>query len=307
MFDFLWHKQERKGLCSIEIYPDGIAFVYLPDFKQSQIEIKAVKFYPCDVKTEVAKTLHQIVEEHGVEDVKCNWVLHPNYYRLLLVDAPKVPDSEYQAAIKWQIKDMIDFSIDDVAVDYFQPLDTVRYYQNKLFVAVAKQSFIKTVVQFITNSRLKPIAVDIRELALRNLAALLSVKKQTVGFLDLYEDGALILIFQDDNIAFARQINYGFAELRKGEAPSLLLLELKRSMEYCVSELKQSIPTKILLPPIAEENKKLVENLTSSLGMDSQIIDLNNLVATHEVIKLGEQIRCYAALGGVLRVRHRNK
>jgi len=306
LLDFLWHKKERKGLCSIEIYPDGIAFVFLPDFKNPQIEIKACQFYPCDVKTEIAKTLHRIVEDHDVAGVKCNWVLHPNYYRLLLINVPNVPDSEYRSAVKWQIKDMIDFPLEEAIVDVFQPLDTIRYYQNKIYVVVAKEPFINTVVQFIDSSQMKAIAVDIRELAIRNLLSLKPVPNgNTVGFLDLSDDRSIILVFQNNNIAFSRQINYGFKNLKEEEQSSLLMLELRRSMDYCITELKQPVPNKIVIPPISNENKVLVDQFSKTLGMETVILDLNNLVNMQQPLDVETQRRCYVALGGALRMRPR--
>ena len=47
-------------------------------------------------------------------------VLDPDSYRLLLVEAPDVPADELRAAVRWRVKDLIDFHVDDAVIDVFE-------------------------------------------------------------------------------------------------------------------------------------------------------------------------------------------
>jgi len=49
-----------------------------------------------------------------------NLVLADTHYQLLLVEAPRVEPAELRAALRWKIKNLIDFHIDDVVIDVFE-------------------------------------------------------------------------------------------------------------------------------------------------------------------------------------------
>lgn len=47
-------------------------------------------------------------------------VLDPSGYRLPLVEAPDGPPAELRAAVRWRVKSLIDFHIDDAVIDLFE-------------------------------------------------------------------------------------------------------------------------------------------------------------------------------------------
>ncbi len=44
-------------------------------------------------------------------------VLSPEQYKIIQVDKPNVPDEEINAALKWQIRDLVPYSPDNMVVD----------------------------------------------------------------------------------------------------------------------------------------------------------------------------------------------
>ena len=71
-------------------------------------------------------------------------VLDPGGYRLLLVEAPDVPADELRAAVRWRIKDLIDFHIDDAVIDVFEMPPHARGGPRRMMYAVtAKAEVVK--------------------------------------------------------------------------------------------------------------------------------------------------------------------
>ena len=63
-------------------------------------------------------------------------VLDPSAYRLLLVEAPDVPPEELRAAVRWRIKDLIDFHVDDAVIDVFEMPGHARGGARRMMYAV---------------------------------------------------------------------------------------------------------------------------------------------------------------------------
>ena len=61
----------------------------------------------------------RLTRAHRLDDQICITTLNIGSYALLLVEAPDVPATELRAAIRWRVKDLIDFHIDDAVIDVF--------------------------------------------------------------------------------------------------------------------------------------------------------------------------------------------
>ncbi len=61
--------------------------------------------------------LEKLARELHFDRYECATLLHPGEYQLLLVEAPAVPQAELKSAIRWRIKDMLDYHVDDAAMD----------------------------------------------------------------------------------------------------------------------------------------------------------------------------------------------
>src|SRR5205814_7806519 len=74
---------------------------------------------PCP-PSEQADSLQKETKEHGLARFVCTTLLEPADYQILLVEPPKVPADELKAAIRWKIKDLLEYHIDDATVDVFE-------------------------------------------------------------------------------------------------------------------------------------------------------------------------------------------
>src|SRR5262245_12667757 len=89
-------------------------------------------------------------------------VLDPRGYQLLLVEAPDVPAEELRAAVRWRIKDLIDFHVDDAVIDVFEMPRHARGGTNRMMYAVtAKAEFVREQIELVESAGLTLDVIDI--------------------------------------------------------------------------------------------------------------------------------------------------
>ena len=64
-------------------------------------------------------------------------VLRAEDYQLSLIEAPDVPPAELRAAMRWRLRDSIDFRVEDAVIDVFDVPAQSRGGQGRMMYAVA--------------------------------------------------------------------------------------------------------------------------------------------------------------------------
>ena len=87
--------------------------------------------------------LEKVAEEYKLGRYRCATLLHPAEYQLLMVDAPSVPREELKSAIRWRVKDLLDYHIDDATMDVLDiPVDNEAAGKSRYMYAVAAKNEI---------------------------------------------------------------------------------------------------------------------------------------------------------------------
>jgi len=293
--------RKSEGLSSIDVVPGGFALTRISDYKSRPPQGSICQFYECPDIQLLAKKLTSVVLKNNLQNTDCNLVLHPSYYRLLLIDAPQVPKNEYRSAVRWQIKDMVDLPLDDISVDIFLPTQEIAEQRDKIYVVAACKSFLQGVVDQLYRTQLNPIAIDIHELAIRNLLTLLAKDDKPIVFLHLLDNRSLLLIVKGGQIYFSRRIMYGLEKLREERVFKKLVSEIRRCFDYYQQHLEQALPDNLFLAPLLQPYEFIRENLTQALKMNTQHVNINELVTYPKLLSDEVQAYCCAAIGGALR------
>jgi hypothetical protein len=93
----------------------------------------AVKAPPAEQRATIASWLAADRSELGAVGT----VLDVADYQLLLVESPDVLAAELKAAVRWRLKDIIDFPLEDAVVDVFGIPEPVRRTGAKMMYAIA--------------------------------------------------------------------------------------------------------------------------------------------------------------------------
>lgn len=234
-----------------------------------------------------------------------NLVLADGQYELLLVDAPRVEPSELRAAVRWKVRNLIDFHIDDAVIDVFEiPGQSNRPQGQTMMYAVAARSReLREYIDSIENSDLDLRVIDITEMALRNLAAQLDEDVRGVAMLYFEENHGILTITRQGSLYLSRRLETGTSQLFDEPEASYaqIALEVQRSLDYYDSHYGQSPVAALSILPGFASHEALVESLSESLSFPVQSYRPEDVI-TSEVDLPNEHLAEFLiALGGALR------
>ncbi|KPJ68033.1 MAG: hypothetical protein AMJ43_01050 [Coxiella sp. DG_40] len=298
VFSVLKKTARSEGLISIQITPIGIALVYFSGAKTSKNNF--CEFFQCNDLKLLQKHLSQFVIKHDLKGADCIWILHPSYYRLLLIDAPKVPKNERRSAASWQIKDMIDIPLEDLSVEVFSPAKDVIVQSKKLYVVAARKSYLQSVIDLLDESKLHPVSINIHELAVNSLLSMLSEAQEKIMFLQILDNISVFIIVKNNCVHFIHHAMYGIGQLSNSKLFDNFIADVKRCFDYYQHQLEQNIPNKLFLAPLSISNELIVKKLTQALGIEIEHMDVNSLAPYFDVLSNELQASCCAAIGGAL-------
>ena len=231
-------------------------------------------------------------------------VLDPTGYRLLLVESPDVPADELRAAVRWRVKDLIDYHIDDAVIDVFEMPRHARGGPNRMMYAVtAKADVVKREIERIEGAGLKLDVVDIPELSLRNIATLLEADQRGAALLYLSERRSTLLLVRQGVLYLARYIETGVATLAearelRADLVAGLALEVRRSLDYFESHYEQTSIQQLHVSGLEATDR---ETISRELSIGVREIDLTALLETEEALSPELQRLCMPAIGAALR------
>lgn len=283
---------------------------YLSDYGYSLVglqDAKTIRFCENHFFTEPSP---QLIANHLIEDVdkyhlygeQCQVVLAPSLYQLVLMDALEVPVDEMAKALRWQLKGLIDYPLNDIAVDAFiVPPHGGGKKRKKVFVAATLQSALLNKITFFENSLLKVIGVSIAELAISHL-----LNQGTLS-----TDSPVIVISYDNELCHLYLFYQGELYLFRGlsisksimspnsSANQDMLLEIQRSIDYCLMELKLPEPNHIIFTPSFYDAKDLFTYLQGEINKTVHVLDVNSLF-TSDPLTPETMSQAFYAIGGAM-------
>ena len=304
--------KKTAGWLSINMQLDGIYVVHVSAVAISKPQVDLLAFYPAD-KSPVTKTLAQIGKELHLERYRCTNLLNESDYQLLSVESPNVPRDELKTAVRWRVKDSLDFRIDDAVIDVLEvPVDlNAPERRGSLFVVAANGQFIRQRQETFEEAKLAVKVIDIPELAQRNISTLLEPAGRGVALLSCDDQGVLLTVTFGGELCLARHFDVSLGQLldadpeQRRQSYDRITLELQRSFDHFESQFRFIAIAKLVVAPMGEDDANLQQYLASNLYMPVELLDLATLLDLSRVPELQQpryQQRFFLALGAALRV-----
>lgn len=300
MFSFK-SKTRSDQLNALVMMPDGVSSATIKQNKNGKPLLQRCSYDALAPGQEMDDLLTKAVA--GMGKAPCSTLLDSSDYQLLMVEAPEVPSSELKAAIRWRIRDLIDFHIDDAVLDVFDaPPSGARAVQEHLYTVVTRSALVKEKVDTLQNAGAPLEIIDIPELALRNIAARLEQDAGGQATLYFGAEQGLITLTRDATLYLARSLDIGYKHLK--ESPDLvdrLALELQRSMDYYDRHFQQAPISAITLCPTPVPLPFIADQLAQQTGIEVHEIKMEELIDSTSPVDDELFAHCLLAIGTALR------
>jgi MSHA biogenesis protein MshI len=208
------------------------------------------------------------VEAHSLGRCRGVGVIADADYQVMQVEAPPVPATELRQAAGWRVRELIDFPLDQAVIDTFPPPDDAQRGQRNLNVVAARRSLVAERIRALEAAGLALEAIDIPELAQRNVSLRLPEARGGHALLALDDRDGLVTVYRDGQQYLARGLDTGRHALAESpeEAGENLLLEVQRSLDYFESALSQPPLGVLYVYPSGAEVDAVVDRFTDTLG-----------------------------------------
>ncbi|NIR58009.1 MAG: agglutinin biogenesis protein MshI [Gammaproteobacteria bacterium] len=302
LFSFLTRKPKRDGLVGVSLTPDGVALAHVRR-NGGPPRLAVAEHRACSPGQRDA-VLGELVKAHRLQGAPSVVSLWPGDYHLLQVEAPDVEASELRSAVRWRIKDLIDFHVDDAVIDVFEiPGQGQPGRARMMYTVAARTSTIRAGVELVASAGLDLQAIDIAELALRNISERLPEADQGLALLAFIADEVLLTLVRDGELYLSRSLEITPQALAAAGAASVdhVVLELQRSFDYYESHFGHGGIGAVRLGPGVEDGEGLGRALAEALGVPVRTVALDELVELEREPDPLARARCLPAVGAALR------
>lgn len=304
---FPWRRRTREpGWLAVSLQPGALHFAHgvSEPGKKSAIRncgTRAFDGSPADFE--------RVTKELGVERFQCLTLLPSTDYHLVLVDAPNVPALELKAAVRWKLKDMLDYHVDDATIDVLDiPVPSAGARGHSMYAVAVRNELIQGTIERFSTAAVPLSVIDIAETAQRNIATLFESPERGVGMLYLFPKQALLTVNFKGELYLARRIDAGAdqllaaAQAQRDEAMSRILLELQRSLDHLDRQFPFITIAKLLLAPEPRDTG-LAGHLAANLGVAVEKADLGRVMDFAAGAEIGDEAewRLFHVLGAALR------
>jgi MSHA biogenesis protein MshI len=301
--------KKQQGWLSIAFLADGVcaASVRRPEGAKPVVEL--CRFLP-SAAARAPETLEKLAREVHAANYRCGTVLAGGEYQVVSVEAPNVPIEELKTAVRWRLKDMLDFHVDDATIDVLDipPDKNGAARAHMMFAVAARNSVIESCQTLFSTAKVALSVIDIPEMAQRNISTLMETPGRGLGMLSFHADGGLLTVTFNGELYLSRRIDVTLAQLLEADSEKQLAchnkitLELQRSLDHFDRQFHFITIAKLMLAPSGAPG--LHEYLASNVYMPVEAFELSDVLDLGQQPELRdetEQQRFFLVLGAALR------
>jgi len=307
------HPHTLAAVCSGE---NGVAMAKISRHQDVPPMLELCQYQQLDPAKKSKNILEKLVKEAQLDRSLCVSLVELDDYSLVMVEAPEVQSDELRAAIRWRIKDLIDFDIDDAVIDVFEVPETKAGRKaGMVYAVVARASRVKQRIEQLLAIGLNLEVVDIPELALRNIAALLPEDVAGVALVYIGQDRGLITITRQQTLYLSRGLTTGVNAipdtLMQNNDPDLIenwldgiIVEIQRSLDYYESHFSLAPVSSLVIAPLPRELPGVAQYIATQLDISTRVLDVQTLIDSEQPLDSQLQSQCLLAIGAALRVEN---
>lgn len=252
-------------------------------------------------------TLTRLRRELNLDRYRCLTMLKRRDYQMFSVDRPEVPDAEVRAAARWSLKDLLDYPLEAATVDAVGVPAGDGGRKPQMLAIAARNEAIAATVRPFNEADIELIAIDVPELAQRNLAHLLETEGRGLALFGVDEDSATVTFTADGELYQSRRIEVSLGDFEnEAGAESLydrVALELQRSLDHFDRQFRNVALSRVVVSPVPFRDR-FVEYLAANLTLPVEVLDLEQVMDFPGVPELRDPLRqtqCLQLIGAAMR------
>lgn len=304
-------RRKNAGYLVIRLQSDGLYAVQIKRSLSAKPEVELLAFYP-GAPAMADALLDRLARDLSANRYQCGTVLAADEYQILSVEAPNVPADELRAALRWRLKDMLDYHIDDATIDVVDvPVDPNGPTRNhSMYALAARNSVIEKRQALFAKSRIPLSVIDVPEMAQRNIAALIEPPQRGLAMLTFSDEGGLLTVTHGGELYLSRRIDVPPAQLQESDMErrdasfERITLELQRSLDHFDRQFHFITLAKLVLGPQPQGVAELRDYLASNLYVPVEVLNLEDVLEfakTPDLLKPQMQQKVLLCLGAALR------
>src|SRR3954471_16507620 len=306
-------KQRTAELAVVNLYSDRVEVGHIERIGRERPVVSLCRHIPS--AQDPGETLQNARRELNLDRFRCATVLPAHQYQLQLLDAPAtVPDAEMKSALRWRLKDALDYPVELATVDAVTiPANSSSADRGRSMYAVsARNEDIEACMKLFSLAKIKLEVIDVAEMAQRNLATLFEHDDRAIAMLSFSGEGGLLTFSAQGELYLSRRIEITLDQLvgAAGDTQEQLFariaLELQRSLDHFDRQFSTIPVARLMLAPLPVQldlSTYLAENLSAPV----ESADLGDVLDLHDVPGLREQAEQslrWQTLGAALRVEN---
>jgi MSHA biogenesis protein MshI len=307
-----WQKQASSsdGWTAVEFGLKRVAIADVTHPRDARPRVHACESFARDGSD--LDALQRLKSAKRLNGKRCTTLLWHGQYQLLQVDAPDnaagLPRTELRDTLRWRVKEMVDFPVDQAGIDVMEiPAQGSRAAQ--LWVVAASHAALQPRVLLFQDARINLEAIDIPELAQRNLATLFETPGRGLALVafDTHDKGGgrLTITYQGE-LFMTRHLDVSGPELAQPAAEALyerVLLDIQRSLDNFDRSYSAITLSRLLVGPLPG-GSGFIEYLGNNLSLPVagvNLAEVMDLEAAPRLTDIAAQADAWLVLGAALR------
>lgn len=235
---------------------------------------------------EARTSAERVASELKLGRYQCSTMLRAGEYDILLVDAPNVPLAEMKSALRWKVKGMVDYPLEQTTIDFLAipAQGSPEGRPQQLYAIIARNEVLQARVRKYDDAGIPLTAIDIPDTAQRNIAALYQSDERGIALVYFGRNLGLLTISHGGELYLTRRLELGVEELAEdvsaaeGGAHDRVVLEIQRTLDHFERQFRNLAVGRLLLAPTGRPTR-LRELLSERFEMPVQQIDLTQVLA----------------------------
>lgn len=290
--------KKAKGICALCLSKEGIAISHARF--DDGVQLTHCGFFEGASIEEVTPAVNEFIEKHQLHGCDTSLVLRASEYRMFFLDAPKVPEAERSMAARFLIKDLINYPMEDAAIDVFE----VPYREgapSKVYVVAMPMARVQELNAMIESFGLTPLSISISELALNALTRASAEADAGIAFMYKDSESLHISLSKAGVLRMVRDIG-PVSILENSEQHERLGLEIQRSLDFYQSQLAEMPPVKLYVTPRIASFESAMSVLQASLTIPVSAFYVEEVLPTFAHMGHDHSVRCLPVIGELQRL-----